>query len=145
MMAAKFFKKIIFFATFCSIDRLHGVKGTGADEGVDRMKVSLRESCTKGSPMAAVLLAALLVIPCAALGDAADTRDDDIVSAFKLGASTNARLEIEHHGATTALTGHLRIRERRRRARRRMSPRPRSDLRSPRRFPKIAPGCGSRL
>ncbi len=77
------------------------------------MKVSLRESCTNGPSMAAaVLIAALLAIPCVALGDAADTRDDDIVSAFKLGASTNARLEIEHHGATTALTGHLRIGDR---------------------------------
>lgn len=73
------------------------------------MKVSLRESCTKGSPMAAALIAALLVMPSAARGDEVDTRDDDIVSAFKLGASANARLEIEHHGATTALTGNLRI------------------------------------
>ncbi len=74
------------------------------------MKVSRRESCTNGPPIAAaVFITALLVMPCVALGDAADTRDDDIESAFKLGASTNARLEIEHHGATTLLTGHLRI------------------------------------
>ncbi len=76
------------------------------------MKVSLRESCTKLAPMAAavlILIAALLAIPSVARGDAPDKRDDEIVSAFRLGASANARLEIEHHGATTALTGSLRI------------------------------------
>lgn len=77
------------------------------------MKVSLCESCTNVAPVAAaVLITILLAMPSSARGDAPDKRDDDIVSAFKLGASANARLEIEHHGATTALTGRLKIGDR---------------------------------